>query len=102
MRQSTGLALGYDTPVLTAYVPASATELTFFARHRGWWEFAFYGDSSGRSSECRVQGRPFTSQRLIPYIILDLSIFLKNMCIQFATISFGLKKIEMLKGRPKP
>ena len=60
MRQSTGLALGYDTPVLTAYVPASATELTFFARHRGWWEFAFYGDSSGRSSECRVQRRPFT------------------------------------------
>ena len=86
MRQSTGLALGYDTPVLTAYVPASATELTFFARHRGWWEFAFYGDSSGRSSECRVQGRPFTSQRLIPYIILDLSIpqeYVHSICDHF-------------------
>ena len=47
---------------------ASASELTFFARHHSWWEFAFYGDSSGRSSECRVQGRPFTSQRLIPYM----------------------------------
>ena len=43
----------HNTPVLPLYSitssssgMASASELTFFARHHCWWEFAFYGDSS--------------------------------------------------------